>query len=51
MHTDISQIQKLIAKKSKEPINKLLSYFILTKLNEGCSKYKIFLDKVRNNGE
>ena len=45
MHTDISQIQKLIAKKSKEPINKLLSYFILTKLNEGCSKYKIFLDK------
>tara|TARA_R100001126_G_C4813954_1_gene143286 strand:- start:300 stop:737 length:438 start_codon:yes stop_codon:yes gene_type:complete len=43
--TDITEIQKLIAVKSKEPINKLLSYFILAKLNEGCSKYKIFLEK------
>tara|TARA_R100001086_G_scaffold173484_1_gene95079 strand:+ start:190 stop:627 length:438 start_codon:yes stop_codon:yes gene_type:complete len=43
--TDITEIQKLIAVKSKEPINKLLSYFILAKLNEGCSTYKIFIEK------
>ena len=43
--TDITEIQKLIAVKSKEPINKLLSYFILAKLNEGCSIYKIFIEK------
>ena len=43
--TDITEIRKLIALRSKEPINKLLSYFILSKLNEGCSKYNVFLDK------
>jgi len=43
--TDITEIRKLIALRSKEPINKLLSYFILAKLNEGCSKYNVFLDK------
>jgi hypothetical protein len=43
--TDITEIQKLIAVKSKEPINKLLSYFILAKLNEGCSTYKTFIEK------
>ena len=40
--TDITEIRKLIALRSKEPINKLLSYFILAKLNEGCSKYNVF---------
>ena len=42
---DKNDLEKLIAKKSKEPINKLLSFLILAKLNEGCSKYKLFLDK------
>ncbi len=42
---DITEIRKLIALRSKEPINKILSYFILAKLNEGCSKYNVFLDK------
>ena len=42
---DKNDLQKIIAIKSKEPINKLLSFLILAKLNEGCSKYKLFLDK------
>ena len=42
---DKNDLQKIIAVKSKEPINKFLSYLILGKLNEGCSKYKCFLQK------
>ena len=45
MSKEKTDVQKLMAKKKKEPINKLLSYFILSKLNEGCSKYKTFIGK------
>ena len=43
---DKSDLHKIIAIKSKEPFNKFLSYLILAKLNEGCSKYKCFLQKL-----
>ena len=46
---DKNDLQKIIAVKSKEPINKFLSYLILGKLNEGCSKYKCFLEKTHKN--
>ena len=44
---DKNDLQKIIAVKSKEPINKFLSYLILGKLNEGCSKYKCFIQKTQ----
>jgi|TARA_R100001015_G_C4592750_1_gene148136 hypothetical protein len=45
MQPNITEIQKFIAMRKKKPINKFLSYLILGKLNEGCSKYKCFIEK------
>ena len=43
MQTNITDIQKFIASQKKKPINNFLSYLMLGKLNEGCSKYNFFI--------
>jgi len=45
MQPNITEIQKFIAMQKKKPINNFLSYLILGKLNEGCSKYNCFIAK------